>query len=309
MRTLLIAPFAVAVAASVTVAPAAVPNTNRPPAQAPRAQQAKGQQPVTRAELIKNLDAQFKALDKNGDGVLTRDELAAAQVKGIQQQIANARTRLDTEFIKLDTNHDGQLSKAEFMAAAPQPPTTAPDVSADLGQFDKNKDGKVTLEEYRSVMLARFEAMDKQHKGTITEPGGATVTRADFTSKISATFKLIDVGGHGAFTKADLQAFELKVRQQRAAAARTRFEGEFAKLDTNHDGQLSRTEFMAAAPTMPAKLPDGSDLLAQLDKNKDGKVTFDEYAAPILARFDAIDTNHDGVLSPSELKAAKAPPR
>jgi Ca2+-binding EF-hand superfamily protein len=57
---------------------------------------------------------------------------------------------------------------------------------------------------------------------------------------------------------------------------------------------------------MPAKLPDGSGLIAQLDKNKDGKVTLDEYKAPILARFDAIDTNHDGVLSPADLKAANA---
>lgn len=261
---------------------------------------------LTRAQLIKNLDAQFRALDKNGDGMLEKDELAAAQAKSIEQRLTNVRARMDTEFTRLDTNHDGQLSRAEFLAAAPTAPTTAPDVSRGFAEFDKSKDGKVTLAEYQAQMLARFDAMDKQHKGSITDAGGAVVTRADFTSKLPAMFKAIDTANRGYFTQADLAAADVKIRDQRVAAARQRFDGEFTKLDTDKNGQLSRNEFMAAAPTMPAKLPDGSEILAQLDKNHDGKVSLDEYRAPLLARFDAIDTNHDGVIEPSERQAQAA---
>jgi len=85
---------------------------------------------------------------------------------------------------------------------------------------------------------------------------------------------------------------------------RTRVEGEFTKLDTNHDGQLNKAEFMAAAPQAPTAKPTGTDALAQLDKNKDGKVSPDEYRAPMLARFDAMDSNHDGTLSAAERQAA-----
>jgi Ca2+-binding EF-hand superfamily protein len=83
-------------------------------------------------------------------------------------------------------------------------------------------------------------------------------------------------------------------------------EGEFAKLDTNHDGQLSLAEFMAAAPKMPATLPSGAEMMAQLDKKHDGKVNLDEYRAPFLERFDKLDTNHDGIISATERQAAQA---
>ena len=70
--------------------------------------------------MIKNLDASFKTIDTNGDGALSQAELAAAESKGLQRQVASRRARVEAEFTKLDTNKDGALSKAEFMAAAPQ---------------------------------------------------------------------------------------------------------------------------------------------------------------------------------------------
>jgi Ca2+-binding EF-hand superfamily protein len=102
----------------------------------------------------------------------------------------------------------------------------------------------------------------------------------------------------------ELQAAEARIQQQRIVALRGRVEAEFTKLDTNKDGQLSKAEFMAAAPTNASTPPNGAALLTQLDKNKDGKVTLDEYRAPMVARFDQVDTNHDGVISDAERKAA-----
>ena len=69
---------------------------------------------------------------------------------------------------------------------------------------------------------------------------------------------------------------------------------------------MSKAEFMAAAPQASASQPNGAAIVAQLDKNKDGKVTADEYRAPVLVRFDALDTNHDGTLSAAERQAAAA---
>jgi hypothetical protein len=136
------------------------------------------------------------------------------------------------------------------------------------------------------------------------KPAAATPNRTGVINSMAANFKAIDTNGDGTLTAAELQAAEAKVQQNRIAAIRQRVEGEFTKLDTNKDGQLSKAEFMAAAPVSANTPPNGSKLLVGLDKNKDNKVTLDEYRAPILARFDSIDTNHDGVISDAERKAA-----
>ena len=121
---------------------------------------------------------------------------------------------------------------------------------------------------------------------------------------LDANFKAIDTNGDGSLSAAEVGVAEGKVQQQRIAALRARVEGEFTKLDTNKDGVLSKAEFLAAAPHASSATPHGAAMVTQLDKNKDGKVTADEYRGPVLTRFDAIDTNHDGVISAPERQAA-----
>jgi Ca2+-binding EF-hand superfamily protein len=137
------------------------------------------------------------------------------------------------------------------------------------------------------------------------KPAGTAPTRAALAKNIDANFKAVDTNGDGVLSAAELTAAESKGMQQRLTAVRAKIEAEFGKLDTNKDGMLSKAEFMAAAP-QSAGNPNGAALLTQLDKNKDGKVTPDEYRAPVLARFDKIDTNHDGVISPTERQAVQA---
>jgi hypothetical protein len=136
-----------------------------------------------------------------------------------------------------------------------------------------------------------------------------TPTRASFIRTLDNGFKAIDSNGDGNLTSVELQAAESKVQQNRLAAVRTRVESEFTKLDTNKDNQLSKAEFMAAAPKAPATPPNGAKIVAQLDKNKDGKITVDEYRAPRLSAFDKVDTNKDGTLSVAERQAATAAAR
>jgi Ca2+-binding EF-hand superfamily protein len=149
-------------------APAVATAVQTPTPRATNAAPAAAQTPPTRAGLLKNVDATFKALDTNGDGTLNSSEIAAAEVKSQQQRVTAARGRLDGEFAKLDTNRDGQLSKAEFMAIAPQASSAAPNPASIISQIDKNKDGKVSQDEYRAPMLARFDKLDTNHDGTIS---------------------------------------------------------------------------------------------------------------------------------------------
>src|SRR6185312_4475777 len=121
---------------------------------------------------------------------------------------------------------------------------------------------KGTFGEYESVMLERFDSLDRNHQGKLVQSGGRALSRPEFMKNIQSTFERIDRARDGGFTKAELQYFRMRLERERAAAARQRADSEFAKLDVNRNGRLSRAEFMAAAPAMPANLPDGRSLFA-----------------------------------------------
>ena len=78
----------------------------------------------------------------------------------------------------------------------------------------------------------------------------------------------------------------------------------FVELDANKDGKLTLDEFLAAAPPIKtAETPE--QMLQRLDTNHDGKVSIDEFRAPQLATFNKVDANHDGVVTPAEFQAAQ----
>jgi opacity protein-like surface antigen len=85
-RYFVIAATLAATAAAPAIATAAAQPSARPATTAPTAAPAAQQLP-TRAALQKNLDANFKAIDTNGDGVLSQAELAAAELKGQQARV------------------------------------------------------------------------------------------------------------------------------------------------------------------------------------------------------------------------------
>jgi len=104
----------------------------------------------------------------------------------------------------------------------------------------------------------------------------------------------------------------------------------FEAADANHDGTVTRAELIAARADRFSKLDRNGDgyidsgdlpkrlrrrqkasdrlstLIAQFDKDGDGRISRDEFVNGPTRAFDRADTNHDGVLSADELKRAKA---
>lgn len=119
--------------------------------------------PVPRTAYLETMDGEFKRMDADKNGILTKVEIQAFQRATAMQQ---ARARHDAIFNELDSDRNGQLSKAEFARAQNPAPPANP--SPLLGQADLNRDQTVTLVEYRTAKLGIFDRMDVDKDGVVS---------------------------------------------------------------------------------------------------------------------------------------------
>ncbi len=82
------------------------------------------------------------------------------------------------------------------------------------------------------------------------------------------------------------------------APARSREEKRFGRYDKDRNGRITREEYLA--PRRKA--------FAKLDTDGDGRLSFDEWAAKTTTRFAEADHDHSGVLDAAEF-ATTAPKR
>ncbi|KQM27116.1 MULTISPECIES: EF-hand domain-containing protein [unclassified Sphingomonas] len=75
-----------------------------------------------------------------------------------------------------------------------------------------------------------------------------------------------------------------------AATARTREQKRFDRYDKDRDGRITRDEYLASRRKAYAKL----------DTNGDGRLSFDEWAAKTATKFATADKGRDGALDAGE---------
>ena len=155
-----------------------------------------------------------------------------------------------------------------------------------------------------SVLTLGSEAAAQRPGPSQASPpsGPRPVTRSAFMGTIETRFASVDSNHDGNLSNAELAAEQQKEMQQARSALNQQLSAKFKQLDTNKDGQLSLQEFLAAAPAL--RTAEGPDQIRQrLDTNKDGKISLEEFRAPEIAKFDKADANHDGTVTPAEMKA------
>ena len=185
--------------------------------------------------------------------------------------------------------------------------------------------------------------------------GDHVMTRDEVSKHVAEMFAKLDTNHDGFVTKQEVEALHAQMEaKMQAAMARAGdvekrladsgvFVGDrgamFDRLDTNHDGNISRQEFMAGRPNVHQErvmimnsggapgAPDapgmnghmgmgmhmhhmggmgmgmggfGMRLFDMADANHDGRVSLAEAQSAALAHFDKADLNHDGKITPDE---------
>ena len=181
-------------------------------------------------------------------------------------------------------------------------------------KLDTDGDGKVSFEEMKAafpgVTEEKFKARDKNGDGfltnderTITAPktkGGATPTAKSNLPEPGQLFKRADKDGNGQVTWEELHAMAPRLPQER-----------FTAWDKNGDGAITKDELPARKPggesaktAANSNQPSMEQMARKADKDKSGSVSLEElhalYPKFPQDRFEEMDKNKDGVLSPAD---------
>jgi Ca2+-binding EF-hand superfamily protein len=182
-------------------------------------------------------------------------------------------------FAKLDTNNDGMLSKAEF--AKLREMMGMQHGSMDQGKMDHSK-------------------MDMQHdKMDHSKMDMSQMTPADHEKMAMAQFAKLDTNNDGTLSKAEFAKIQEMMGMQHGSMGQGKMD--HSKMDMQHDKMdHSKMDMPGMKSSDPQKM--AAEEFAKLDKNKDGKLTKSEIPTqhPMHARFDMFDSNKDGSVSKDE---------
>lgn len=120
-------------------------------------------QPIARAVFLQNMDVEFRKMDADKNGTVTRLEMEQFR-RAVS--ITEGQSRNRALFARLDVDRNGQISPAEFTKMTV--PAPAPNAAPQMAKFDINKDQGISLIEYRTGTLDNFDKLDTDKDGYVT---------------------------------------------------------------------------------------------------------------------------------------------
>jgi len=236
----------------------------------------------------------FAWVDTDHDGYITRPEATRAYLTNVGRMAIAQRVKA---FKTMDENKDGKLSLSEYRGPARA-----------FARIDVNHDGVITSEEARNafqasvgryVIATRFRALDANHDGMISA--------AEFKGP-KAAFAQFDRDKNGKIGPVEFA----RMIRERAAATQVAT-AKPVPIPAKPVAVVTKTNVVKAVKTTPtlksekpaANVTRLSRVLA-MDTNKDGKVGMGEYFKAVEARFVFLDQDKDGYITACDLAKVAA---
>jgi len=276
----------------------------------------------------------FKAMDLDGDGVISKDEMAAAVLPAGAKL---SKTEVDAIFKLGDANGDGEIDLEEFLAV--MVPTVKTSYSASSSSsFSQTTITKTQISSigmtFGSVTDAKaaFRRFDingdgVMDKGEMQEMMNIAAGKKVNEAEVDILFKKGDVDGDGQI---DLQEFiklmfpqcsQALAKLQRSYKSIDEVKSAFIRFDGDGDGHVTLQELKGVMPSASAEELESIFALGDMDQS--GGIDFAEFIGlmipnctailtkiannfsserQVIEGFKKIDANGDGAICKSELK-------
>merc|ERR1719426_94083 len=190
----------------------------------------------------------MKAMDKNGDGVISEDGFGEKEAKEMYKELAGEDGELTAEDWAKATGAEDLAKMREDAGLGDQEVLPGVALPPNLAEADADGDGKVSEKEFMEACAA---------KGTAK-------------AQCEELWAAADADGDGVASAEDLE----RVREEAKAAAK-----DFEDADVDGDGALSKEEFLKAAAEKGIPEAEAEALFKDLDADGDGKVSAAEFVA------------------------------
>jgi len=223
---------------------------------------------------MEQIDAIYEVGDSNGDGVLDMGEFIAIMYPAAAEAVAKltgkypAIDAVKELFKKIDFDNDGSITKEEMLDSCIR--FTKQEVDAIFALGDINDDGALDLEEFIGVMYP-----------DASTTAGRLRSRFSDMNMVKKAFNIIDKNADGKVSKEEMGALDMFNNQEVDAL--------FLLGDSNNDGEIDLEEFIGVLYPMVAQAL--SKMTKDIKNVEDARFVFKQF-----------DHDGDGLLSQEELR-------
>jgi len=229
--------------------------------------------PATLDAQTRSTRMRFAAMDRNGDGIISRDEWQGSD-RSFEVHDWNGDGELSGPEVAIGQQRQQSIDQADHLANRVERNLNW--TAAGFNNLDHNRDRRITPNEWHYDMET-FHRVDRNGDGALTQAEFLGDPRWD--DDRGDNFDDLDANNDGRIERREWHG-GLDV---------------FSQLDRNRDGVLSRYEVVGNRDV----LDDRWDQFSNLDADRSGTIERDEWHAS-LGSFNRRDLNRDGVLSRRE---------
>jgi len=157
-----------------------------------------------------------------------------------------------------------------------------------MKHFDTNNDGSVNMAEFNAAAAERFKLMDSDANGILTKDEFRSYMRARKDERKQKKFARMDTNNNGSVERSEYLAY----KQAKA-------ERKYARMDKDSNGSVSKEEFASCKKGKHHK----KRMFKRMDTNGDGQITQNESLTAWSNWFKRIDANNDQVVTTDEVNA------